>query len=80
MAVLPRSGRTVDVLNQPPPLAGHNVFLENRPPVETLEREDTGWATERVTAFGTSPRSDVRLSGSEPLSQRTRRRSPTEAS
>ncbi len=38
--------------NQPPPLAGHNLFLENRPLVEALEREGAGWALERATAFG----------------------------
>jgi putative acyl-CoA dehydrogenase len=70
MAVLPRSGRTVDVLNQPPPLAGHNVFLENRPLVEALEREDAVWAAERVTAFGAlvtgEPRDWGRLANENP--------------
>jgi len=41
-----------DVLNQPPPLAGYNLFLENRPLVEALTREGGGWAQDRAAAFG----------------------------
>jgi putative acyl-CoA dehydrogenase len=52
MATLPRPGRTVENANQPPPLEGHNLFLENRPLVEGLGREDAGWAAERAAAFG----------------------------
>ena len=46
--------------NQPPPLAGYDLFSANRPLVEALEREGAGWAAERCSAFGT-------LLGGEPL-------------
>ncbi|MGH3050163.1 MAG: DNA alkylation response protein, partial [Gaiellaceae bacterium] len=46
--------------NQPPPLAGHDLFAQNRPLAEALEREGAGWAAERCSAFG-------RLLGGEPL-------------
>ena len=35
---------THDVLNQPPPLAGRNLFQDNAPLVEALDREGAGWA------------------------------------
>jgi putative acyl-CoA dehydrogenase len=38
--------------NQPPPLVGYNLFLENRALVEAFEREGAGWAAERATALG----------------------------
>ncbi len=38
--------------NQPPPLAGYDLFSENRPLVEALLREGDGAATERCAAFG----------------------------
>jgi len=38
--------------NQPPPLAGYNLFLENHPLAEALERERAGWAQEHAAAFG----------------------------
>ncbi|HEU6445424.1 MAG TPA: isovaleryl-CoA dehydrogenase [Gaiellaceae bacterium] len=38
--------------NQPPPLEGHNLFLENRPLAEALERDGGGWAAEHAVAFG----------------------------
>jgi putative acyl-CoA dehydrogenase len=38
--------------NQPPPLAGHDLFAANRPLVEALEREGAGWASDRCSAFG----------------------------
>src|SRR6478672_10745777 len=41
-----------DVLNQPPPLAGYNLFLENRPLVEALAREGADWAHEQASGFG----------------------------
>jgi putative acyl-CoA dehydrogenase len=46
--------------NQPPPLAGHDLFAANRPLAEALEREGAGWAADRCSAFGT-------LLGGEPL-------------
>jgi putative acyl-CoA dehydrogenase len=39
-------------VNQPPPLEGYDLFLENRPLVEALEREGGGWAAESASAFG----------------------------
>jgi putative acyl-CoA dehydrogenase len=45
--------------NQPPPLAGHDLFGANRPLVEAVRRE-APWAEERVQAFG-------RALGGEPL-------------
>src|SRR5581483_11893773 len=44
--------RAPESFNQPPPLAGHNLFLENRPLAEALEREDADWARDRATALG----------------------------
>src|SRR5579862_4566691 len=41
--------------NDPPPLAGYDLFRENRPLVEALEREGAGWAAERCSAFGSLP-------------------------
>ncbi len=56
MATLP----SVGAANQPPPLAGHDLFAANRPLAEALEREGAGWAAARCSALGT------RLTG-EPL-------------
>ena len=39
-------------MNEPPPLAGHDLFGQNRPLAEALEREGAGWAAGRCTAFG----------------------------
>jgi putative acyl-CoA dehydrogenase len=38
--------------NQPPPLAGHNLFLENRPLDEALRREGGEWGCEQASEFG----------------------------
>ncbi|HVS86397.1 MAG TPA: isovaleryl-CoA dehydrogenase [Gaiellaceae bacterium] len=38
--------------NQPPPLSGHDLFAQNRPLAEALEREGAGWAAKRCSAFG----------------------------
>jgi putative acyl-CoA dehydrogenase len=43
---------THDVLNQPPPLAGRNLFEDNAPLVEALDREGAGWAAERAREVG----------------------------
>ncbi len=48
MATLPSAAAA----NQPPPLAGHDLFASNRPLVEALEREGAGWAAERCSSFG----------------------------
>ena len=39
---------THEVANQVPPLAGRNLFEDNLPLVEALEREGAGWARERA--------------------------------
>jgi putative acyl-CoA dehydrogenase len=48
MATLPSAGAA----NQPPLLAGHDLFASNRSLVEALEREGAGWAAERCSSFG----------------------------
>jgi putative acyl-CoA dehydrogenase len=52
MATVSRSGQVRDGLNQPPPLVGHNLFLENSPLADALDRHDAGWAKGRATALG----------------------------
>ncbi len=49
---------THEVLNQPPPLAGYNVFTQDAALVEGVRREGAGWAEERLQELG-------RLAGSE---------------
>jgi putative acyl-CoA dehydrogenase len=39
--------------NQPPPLAGYDLYGENRPLVEAVAREGGGWADAELRAFGT---------------------------
>jgi putative acyl-CoA dehydrogenase len=41
-----------EVLNQPPPLEGYNVFRENRPLVEAVRREGGEAVEERATEMG----------------------------
>jgi putative acyl-CoA dehydrogenase len=48
MATLSSAGAA----NQPPPLAGHDLFVANRPLAEALDREGAGWAAERCSALG----------------------------
>jgi len=48
----PSAHATHEVRNQVPPLEGRNLFLDNVPLVEGLEREGAGWARERVTEAG----------------------------
>jgi putative acyl-CoA dehydrogenase len=43
---------THEVMNQSPPLEDCDLFSTDRPLVEALEREDAGWATGQVRAFG----------------------------
>ena len=43
---------THEVLNQPPPLEGYNLFDHDTPLAEALEREGGEWACERVRAVG----------------------------
>lgn len=49
---------THEVLNQPPPLAGYNVFAQDAALVEGIRREGAGWDEERLQELG-------RLAGSE---------------
>src|SRR5919202_402791 len=44
-----------EVLNQPPPLEGYNVYESNRPLVEALRREGAGEFEDRVRALGSQP-------------------------
>jgi putative acyl-CoA dehydrogenase len=46
--------------NQPPPLAGYDLYGENRPLVEAVAREGAGWADAELRALGT-------LLGGDPL-------------
>jgi putative acyl-CoA dehydrogenase len=48
----PSATATHEVLNQPPPLAGRNLFEDHAALQEGLEREGAGWARERVRAAG----------------------------
>src|SRR6478609_2750961 len=40
------------VTNQPPPLEGLDLFTQNRPLVEALEREGGGWAAADAAMVG----------------------------
>ena len=48
----PPSQGTHEVTNQPPPLEGRNLFEDNLPLVEALEREGGGWAADRAREVG----------------------------
>ncbi|MFL5820604.1 MAG: isovaleryl-CoA dehydrogenase [Solirubrobacteraceae bacterium] len=48
----PPSASAQRVFNQPPPLEGRNLFDDNLPLVEALEREGGGWARERAREVG----------------------------
>jgi putative acyl-CoA dehydrogenase len=53
MSTVTRPDRaTHEVLNQVPPLEGRNLFADNAPLVEALEREGGGWAAERAREAG----------------------------
>jgi putative acyl-CoA dehydrogenase len=54
-----RARATHDVLNQPPPLEGYNLFEEDRVLVESVQRE-AEWGLDRLREFG-------RAVGGEPL-------------
>src|SRR5262245_1879867 len=43
---------THEVLNQPPPLEGYNLFASDRVLTEALAREGAGWARERAERLG----------------------------
>jgi putative acyl-CoA dehydrogenase len=51
-------GSTHQVTNQPPPLAGHDVFDSDRALVDGVRRHDAGWAAAELSELG-------RLAGSE---------------
>ena len=67
--------RDASGLNQPPQLAGHDLFVENRPLVEALEREGAGWAHEHASSFGVllggEPAEWARLANENPPRLRT---------
>src|SRR3954468_9153545 len=52
MAIIETQDPTRVVFNQPPPLEGYNLYLENRPLVEATHREGAGWAEDRLGAKG----------------------------
>jgi putative acyl-CoA dehydrogenase len=53
MATIERPrAETHEVINQAPPLEGHNLFDSDRVLVEALGREGGGWAEERVRELG----------------------------
>src|SRR4029453_5188262 len=43
---------THEVLNQPPPLAGYDVFAADAALREAVEREGAGWAADDLSALG----------------------------
>ncbi len=43
---------THEVLNQPPPLAGYNLFTSDAPLREAVARAGVDWAQERLTTYG----------------------------
>ena len=49
---MPGPFHTHEVSNQVPPLEGRNLFADNLPLVEALEREGAGWAHERAHEAG----------------------------
>jgi putative acyl-CoA dehydrogenase len=57
-----RSAATHEVFNQPPPLAGYNVFEADAPLREAVRREGADWAEARISAVG-------ELAGSERMQQ-----------
>ncbi|HEX9237041.1 MAG TPA: DNA alkylation response protein, partial [Actinomycetota bacterium] len=52
MSVAERRHGTHDVLNQPPPLEGHNLFEQDAVLSEAVQREGGGWGLDRLRAFG----------------------------
>jgi putative acyl-CoA dehydrogenase len=48
----PAGMATHEVFNQPPPLAGYNLFATDRVLVEAIRREGAGWAEDGLSAFG----------------------------
>ena len=75
MGIAARPGPASGASNQPPPLAGYNLFSENRPLVEALEREGAAWAVEQATSLGEQldgePAEWARLANENPPRLRT---------
>src|SRR3954449_11624070 len=71
----PRSDATHEVTNQVPPLENRNLFLDNAPLVEALEREGGGWARGRAedagAFWGGEPQEWGRLANENPPVLRT---------
>src|SRR5688572_10963361 len=44
--------RTHDVVNQPPPLTGYDVFSADAALADAVEREGAGWALEELRELG----------------------------
>jgi putative acyl-CoA dehydrogenase len=66
---------THEVVNQPPPLEGRNLFTDHVALVEALEREGGGWAREQAEAVGAAWGGDAlewgRLANEHPPRLRT---------
>ena len=66
---------THEVLNQPPPLEGYDLFSTDRCLGEALEREGAGWARERAQRLGVEAGGDAlawgRLANTNPPILRT---------
>ncbi len=76
MSIATRPSRaTHTVTNQAPPLDGRNLFTDNVPLVEALEREGGGWARERAEQagafWGGEPQEWGRLANEHPPSLQT---------
>jgi putative acyl-CoA dehydrogenase len=75
VGIAARSGPASGALNQPPPLAGYNLFAQNRPLAEGLEREGAGWAAGQAEALGEllagEPAEWARLANENPPRLRT---------
>jgi putative acyl-CoA dehydrogenase len=71
----PPDHATHEVFNQVPPLENRNLFLDNAPLVEALEREGGGWASDRAIEagafWGGEPQEWGRLANENPPVLRT---------
>jgi len=54
MSLVERRHATHDVLNQPPPLEGYNLFEQDAVLREAVEREGGGWGLDQLRDFGTT--------------------------
>jgi len=52
MAVIDSTRSTHEIINQPPPLEGHNLLDSDPSLLEALERENAGWGIDRVRDTG----------------------------